>query len=91
MGTVVRFPRHKLYRCGSECEGCCICEGGLASCVTCGGAEASLTIDCCGERLSIISRECIQLGMVDYERSIGWFAWKNGSKFPINGEKWRKR
>lgn len=56
-----RKETHNLYT-GKDCscvdDGgiCWICrnitEGGLAACKTCGGAEGSLTTDCCGRQLT---------------------------------------
>lgn len=70
---IIVFPRHKLSRCRRrECEGCGICRGGLALCVTCGGAEASLPRDCPGRRMSLVEQAMVQDGVLDYARGRGW-------------------
>ena len=52
-----------------------ICQGGLAACKTCGGAEGTLTTDCSGYKLSISVQENIYLHGLDY---------KNGSWSKLN-------
>ncbi len=37
---------HKFIKCDERCTGCMYCDGGLAHCEICGGAEASLPIHC---------------------------------------------
>ena len=69
---VIQFPRHMLRRCGSECDGCQICEGGLAACTRCGGAEASLPTDCPGTRLTEMQETLIMRGRLDYTWRRGW-------------------
>jgi len=70
---VLHFPRHKLYRCPPECEGCYVCRGGLTSCVRCGGAEASLPTDCPGHQIDHGTQDDIAAGLVDYRwREGGW-------------------
>lgn len=68
MGIVLAFPRHKRVRCPSSCEGCCLCEGGLFMCETCGGAEASLPTECPGSHMDGIMNDMVQQGRVDYRR-----------------------
>jgi hypothetical protein len=70
---IIKFSGHKLYRCPRECEGCMICEGGLASCVTCGGGEASLPRHCPGARMTCEEADRVQAGTLDYDRQMGWY------------------
>lgn len=67
---IIRFPRHKWHRC--ESDRCSVCEGRLALCVTCGGAEGSLPTDCPGERLCGQTLDHIQAGVADYRAGEGW-------------------
>ncbi len=48
------MTKHTLYKCPPECDHphCPICEGGLALCIVCGGAEGSLPTDCPGYKMS---------------------------------------
>jgi hypothetical protein len=58
---------HKLLRhenCADEC--CGICEGGLALCTVCGGAEASMPTDCPGRLLTDEEVQGILDGHLDY-------------------------
>lgn len=72
MQGVIRFPRHHLAHCeDSECR-CGICEGGLALCTTCGGAEGSLPTDCPGERMHELVENEVYAGNLDYRRRQGW-------------------
>lgn len=66
MSNVIKFPGHKLFRCKQGCEGCFACRGGLALCVTCGGAEASLPTHCPGEHMDSIMATSVQEGLMDY-------------------------
>lgn len=66
--SVINFPRHHRARCGAECEGCRCCEGGLFLCTRCGGAESSLTTECCGERMPIAVQDLVSAGRLDYAR-----------------------
>lgn len=66
MSNVVAFPRHKLYRCDETCDGCFFCHGGLASCTTCGGAEASLPTHCPQVKMDSLMCACVQDGTCDF-------------------------
>lgn len=55
---------HELHSCNGE--SCMICNGGLASCNTCRGAEASLTTSCCGRPLSSEEQDRVQAGELDF-------------------------
>ena len=81
--TVIRFPGHKWYKCGRDCEGCMICNGGLGSCVVCSGAECELTTDCCGEELSQLTKDLVCSGVLDYTRKEGWVNLAD-NRIPVN-------
>lgn len=51
---------------------CPICDGGLFSCTVCGGAEASLTEDCCGRQLTDKEQWAVQTGRLFYTERGGW-------------------
>jgi hypothetical protein len=56
---------HKYHKCNdNECR---ICNGGLADCEVCNGAEGSLTTECCGRPLSSREQERIYKGFLDYK------------------------
>lgn len=61
---------HKLHECKDI--DCPICVGGLAMCDICGGAEASLPIDCPGVVLTSDQHDKIQAGTLNYVSSMGW-------------------
>lgn len=70
MTNVIKFPKHKLHRCrtdGGVIEECIGCRGGLSSCVTCGGAEASLPTHCPGEHMDAFRCDSVQSGAADYK------------------------
>jgi hypothetical protein len=70
---IFKWPRHKLFRCDSrECMGCQFCEGGLAFCTVCKGAEATLPTDCPGTPIAEWDSVLIQNGLLDYNRKLGW-------------------
>jgi len=59
--------KHKYQTC--ECgEGpCSICGGGLSMCIVCGGAEGSLTTDCCGRQITEEEvKQIYTLGELDF-------------------------
>ncbi len=64
--TVVTFPGHKWYRCPAECEGCYICIGGLAACVTCNGAESSLPTECPGYGMTAEDSDAVSAGIANF-------------------------
>lgn len=67
-------------------EGCCVCEGGLAWCVTCGGAEASLPTECPGFMMTAGEQDLVQNGELDFKDG----QWRR--KHPDGGEVvWRPR
>lgn len=73
MNKVISFPGHKWARCNRiGCNGCFLCEGGLALCVTCGGDEGSLTSDCPGEMVCVEVADKVYKADLDYRAGIGW-------------------
>lgn len=52
--------------CGGSCFDCT-----LAICAVCGGAEASLTTDCCGAALGVHAWPVVN-GDEDYTDALGW-------------------
>lgn len=77
MGDVVRLPRHTYYQCdddhgdvfGSSCP---FCDGGLAMCTTCGGAEGDLPTHCPGEKMTDLRRRLVADRVIDYRWPKGW-------------------
>lgn len=69
MSNVIKFPGHRLHRCrtNDETEECFACRGGLASCVTCGGAEASMPTHCPGERMGPFTLDSVQDKSMDFK------------------------
>lgn len=65
---VIRLGRHYLHRQSHHAarETCFVCEGGLAYCVVCGGAEADLPSTCPGELMTELTRILVARGMVDF-------------------------
>lgn len=61
----INASSHKLHSCN---EGDCgICNGGLALCEVCHGAEGSLTTDCCGRPITELEEYMIyNLGVLDF-------------------------
>jgi hypothetical protein len=51
---------------------CHICDGGLALCVVCGGAEGSLPTECPGRPLTAAEEDAIMAGTMDFE---GFWRW----------------
>lgn len=76
---ILRWPRHKWYHCGDDCEGCLFCEGGIAACTRCGGGEASLPTDCPGSKMGFVIESAITCGMLDYRRRVGWICTTSGA------------
>lgn len=52
----------------TNCEDmyCPICEGGLAQCVVCGGAECELPRECPGVAMTPYQRDRVCQGILDY-------------------------
>lgn len=80
--NVIPFPKHKFHRC-SEFD-CYTCDGGLAFCDVCKGAEVSLPTDCPGAPMQEELQDAVQAGTLDYTRKDGWtgsMTWTKGSLF----------
>lgn len=52
-----------------DCElmHCHICDGGLAVCTVCKGAEGSLPTECPGLQMSAAQQEAVYQGHMDYQ------------------------
>lgn len=46
---------------------CQICDGGLALCTVCKGAEASLPSDCPGREMTETEQAAVQMGNLDFK------------------------
>ena len=59
---------HKWFTCGSGCNltFCAFCQGGLSLCMACGGAEATLTKECCGRQMTAAEQDAAGSGGLDY-------------------------
>ena len=57
-----------IYEKHQECDDqhCDVCDGGLAICVVCGGAEGTLTTDCQGRAMSEEEQEAVHKGQIDF-------------------------
>ena len=51
---------------------CAICDGGLAVCGICNGAESSLTTDCCGRKITSLEENEISNSILDFKEN----SWK---------------
>jgi hypothetical protein len=58
------MAEHVLHKCDKH--DCSICNGGLADCTVCGGAEAALPTDCPGERMTGDRMDAVQIGLLDF-------------------------
>jgi hypothetical protein len=54
--------QHVYYECDCNRPGCQFCDGGLGYCTVCGGAEGSLTIECCGRKITKHEEDRIYYG-----------------------------
>ena len=66
------FKTPEECTCNKFSTNCPICDGGLAYCKVCGGAEGSLTTDCPGERVNQELDEAVYAGSWDYREGEGW-------------------
>lgn len=60
---------HTLKKCEGECSSpghCNWCDGGLAYCLVCTGAEASLPKDCPGYKMTEDQGRRVQYGWIDF-------------------------
>ncbi len=76
---IFSFPHHRLLGvdvpCGCDKQSdrsCYVCDGGLAICDTCGGAEGSLPTHCPGERMQPEVSDDVYEGQLDYDVRLGW-------------------
>lgn len=63
---------HNYYQCKCNRFGCQFCEGGLAMCTICNGAEGELTRECPGRELTKEERVRIYDGTLNFENG-KWF------------------
>lgn len=63
------YGAHTLETHGPECQvpHCNICDGGLAYCKVCGGAEASLPTECPGEKMSSQTADDVVACRMDFK------------------------
>ncbi len=74
---IFAFPHHRLVGVDVPCDcskdrSCPICDGGLALCQTCGGAEGSLPTHCPGEKMAAEVADAVYEGLCDYDAREGW-------------------
>lgn len=85
--------KHIYHTCGATCDDpgrCQYCDGGLSWCITCGGAEGSLTTDCCGRKITADEETRIyNLGVLDYRDAQGWVNPACDDLFGRPVERWR--
>lgn len=73
--------RHTQHVCGEET--CFVCNGGLAWCTVCGGAEASMPTECPGVKMTQYQQDLVQAGVLDYvERG-----WRSGGELDFYRQK----
>lgn len=63
---------HTLYACPPDCTrpNCPICDGGLAHCTVCGGAEGSLPTECPRERMNEETERAVYARQLDYRGGV---------------------
>lgn len=61
-----KYETHAPGTCPSDGAHCNICDGGLAACTVCGGAEGTLTKHCPGAQITALQSERIYAGTLDY-------------------------
>lgn len=84
MVLLYQFPRHTLVGRDVPCNcsvdtRCMICEGSLAFCVTCHGAEASLPTCCPGYTMPGVVETDVMFGVLDYDARDGWVQRSNAA------------
>lgn len=67
MGMTHTLETPATCPCSGDSGNCPICDGGLALCKVCGGAEASLPSECPGRRMSPEEQEGVQAGRLDFK------------------------
>ncbi|QRE00495.1 hypothetical protein [Burkholderia phage BCSR129] len=63
------FEKHT----GCDKDHCHICDGGLAVCIVCGGAEGSLPTKCPGYRMTADQQDEVYAGRLNYTDRRGWY------------------
>ena len=66
---------HVLHQCDDP--ECFVCNGGLAQCDVCNGAEGTLTTDCCGRQLTEAEEHAIHVTATLDFRNGEWVATPN--------------
>lgn len=56
----------KTHGCDRTHENCMICDGGLAACTVCGGAECELPKECPGRKMTADERKAVGQGTIDF-------------------------
>ncbi len=64
---------HTLHKCSNE--QCQICEGGLQSCIVCGGAEITLPTECPGRWMTDALMDKVRDKIIDFNGGV-WEAIK---------------
>lgn len=65
-----KSPKHVYFKHEGRCPDlghCNYCDGGLALCVVCGGAEGELPTECPGGRMTREQRKDVYSGILDYK------------------------
>lgn len=62
------MSKHQFYKCDGSCEErhCKFCDGGLAFCTVCKGAEGDLPIDCPGRPMTEEEAQMVYSGKLDF-------------------------
>ena len=68
------MSKHQYYKCPPRCETpyCNYCQGGLASCTVCKGAEGYLPTDCPGHSMTAEEQDAVYSGHKDFRDGKGW-------------------
>jgi hypothetical protein len=74
------MPKHIRYECTKDHEYeygysdgyCMFCDGGLFSCVVCGGTEGSLPTNCPGFEMTDEQDQQVYNGKIDWRNERGW-------------------
>lgn len=70
MADLHPWPKHRMHGCDDPA--CKICEGGLALCTVCGGAEGSMPSECPGTRMTDNQEVDVYSGILDFTHTAGW-------------------
>ena len=86
MTNILHWPRHRLER-HEHCDSpgsCPICDGGLAFCTVCHGAEGSMPTDCPGRPMTEEQVALVMSGAIDYRVSQGgWTTWTRDREMAV--------